>query len=148
VAIVDGSTDAQALADDIFLYSGLGCRNVSHLFLPAGYDVEGLARVFNGRACPSTGYFNNFVQRRAVLTMQGAEFVAGDYFILSEGDDFPEYISEITYSYGDPDAWLEAHRGHVQCVVGRDVAFGCAHSPSLDDYPDGVDTLHWLQNRC
>ncbi len=147
VAVLDGSeTDTQlkALADDIFSYSGLGCRNVSKLFLPWGYDVERLANIFNGYGSPSGKYRNNFRQRRAVLRMQGEEFLEGDFFLLREGAEFPEYISEIVYDFGNAEQWLAAHEGQVQCVVGRGVAFGEAQYPGLADYADGVDTMAFL----
>lgn len=147
VAVLAGSeTDEQlrTLADDIFAYSGLGCRNVSKLFLPDGYDITHLTAVLNEYGTPSDKYLNNFRQRRAMLWMQGAEFTEGDFFLLRKGSDFPEYISEIVYDFGDAEQWLKAHEGEVQCVVGRDVAFGEAQRPGPVDYADGIDTMAFL----
>jgi hypothetical protein len=158
VAVLDGGeSDAEldALADDIFAYSGLGCRSVSHLLLPEGYDTGRLIGVFDRRGAPSRGYANNFVHRRAVLRMQGAEFAEGAHYLLREEADFPANISEITYSFcadvRQAGAWLAANDARVQCVVGRDVdhpravPFGHAHRPALTDYPDGVDTMRFLE---
>jgi hypothetical protein len=155
VAVLDGhETEEQltALAGDIFSYSGLGCRNVSRLFLPAGYDMERLVAIFNEYGAPSEKYRNNFLQRRALLSMQGAAFVEGGFFVLREGTEFPEYISEIVYDFGDAGPWLAAHEGQVQCVVGRGggfgigsgIGFGEAQQPGLTDYADGVDTMAFL----
>ncbi len=147
VAVLDGRENEDqlfALADDILAYSGLGCRNVSKLFLPEGYDIGRLAAVLNAYGAPSEKYRNNFLQRRAVLRMQGAEFTEGDFFLLCEGAEFPEYISEIVYDFDDAEQWLTAHGGQVQCVVGRDVAFGGAQQPGLSDYADGIDTMAFL----
>ena len=147
VAVLNGQeTEKQlnALADDIFAYSGLGCRNVSKLFLPEGYDLARLASILNGHGAPSSKYRNNFLQRRAILQMQGAGFVEGDFFLLREGADFPEYISEIVYDFDDAEQWLTTHKGQVQCVMGRDIAFGEAQRPGLTDYADGVDTMAFL----
>ena len=147
VAVLDGSETLEqltALADDIFAYSGLGCRNVSKLFLPAGYDVARLVSILNRHGAPSAGYRNNFTQRRAMLRMQGVDFVEGDFFLLREGGDFPEYISEVVCDFGDAEPWLASHEGRVQCVVGRDVAFGEAQRPTLTDYADGVNTMDFI----
>ncbi len=148
VAVLDGSEtsgELSALSDDIFAYSGLGCRNVSHLFLPAGYDVARLAEVLGSYGVPSEGYRNNFTQRRAMLEMQGGEFVEGAFFVLRQAEGFSEYISEIRYSFGDGGRWLAEHAEEVQCVVGHEgVAFGCAQRPALTDYPDGIDTMAFL----
>jgi hypothetical protein len=147
VAVLDGNeTDDQlrALAGDIFAFSGLGCRNVSKLFLPAGYDIKHLKAIFNEHGAPSAKYRNNFLQRRALLSMQGAEFSGGDFFVLREGVEFSEYISEVVYDFGDAEQWLAAHEGQVQCVVGRDIPFGEAQRPGLTDYADGIDTMAFL----
>lgn len=146
VAVVSDGSDLAALADDIFTYSGLGCRSVSLLFLPVGFDLGRLKEAFNAHECPSAGYYNNFRQRRAMLAMSGAEFTEGEFFILREAAEFPVYLSEIAYTFTPFDEWFLEHASEVQCVVGRDVAFGRAQFPSFTDYPDGVDTMEFLSS--
>ncbi len=149
VAVLDGGeadNRLRAMSNDIFDYSGLGCRNVSRIFLPTGYDLIRLATILAEHRAPSEGYYNNYIQRRAMLQMQGVPFIDGGFFVLREGDNFPEYISEITYSFGDGKAWLSMHKDAVQCVVGCDTDFGRAHLPGLGDYADGVDTMQFLSS--
>jgi hypothetical protein len=127
---------------------------VSHLLVPRGYDVAGLADALGHHPVPGTKYLNNFRQRAAVLRMQGAEFIEGSFFLLRDDYGFPAAVSELTYQFYDRQddivQWLEAHDGEIQCVVGRDVAysravgFGNSQSPALTDYPDGVDVMEFL----
>ena len=156
-ALLTGSetqADIYSLAHDIFYYCGLGCRNVSHLLLPSGYDVPGLAAALGRHPVPGAKYLNNFRQRAAVLQMQGEEFAKGAFFLLREDEGFPAAISEITYHFynhpEDATHWLTTHDGEIQCVVGRGVnhpravEFGHSQSPALTDYPDGVDVMEFL----
>ncbi len=150
----EGDAETEGLARDIFSYCGLGCRNVSHLLLPRGYDLSGIAAALGRHHTPGAKYLSNFRQRAAVLRMQGAEFLEGAFFLLREDEDFPAAISEITYQFYDlteeVSFWLAAHDGEIQCVVGhgldhpRAVEFGRSQYPALTDYPDGVDVMEFL----
>lgn len=143
------------LAVDIFSYSGLGCRNVSHLILPRGYRPERLLAALNAHTVPNPKYRNNFMQRSAVLAMQGIPYIKGDFFMLCEDDGFPASVSEITcHYYDDKDdvrEWLSSRDGEIQCVVSRNpsdydrgAGFGCSQTPALTDYPDGIDVMEFL----
>lgn len=157
VAVLEGDetcAEIDGLAQDIFSYCGLGCRNVSHLLLPRGYDVAGLAAVLGHHPMPGAKYFNNYRQRAAVLQMQGAEFTNGAFFLLREDDSFPAAISEITYQFYDSSDdtmhWIASHDGEIQCIAERNITypravrFGRSQSPALTDYPDGVDVMEFL----
>ncbi|MCL2561959.1 MAG: acyl-CoA reductase [Rikenellaceae bacterium] len=146
--------ELEALAEDVFSYSGLGCRNVSKLLLPRGYDVARLVEALDRHPMPNDKYRNNFVQRSAVLRMQQIDHISGSFFLLREDKAFPSAISEITFSFYDTReealAWLTAHDDEIQCVVGRRVThprsteFGGSQSPTLLDYPDGADVMQFL----
>lgn len=150
VAVLTGNETCpqlRALGEDVFSYSGLGCRSVSHLLLPEGYDTAALAAVLSEHGAPGEGFHANFRQRRAVLAMSGSEFTDGDFFVLRRAEDFSENLSEITYSFAEPARWLAQHEGQVQCVVGKNgIDFGQAQHPLLSDYADGVDTIKFLLN--
>lgn len=158
VAVLDGSESGDilaALATDVFSYSGLGCRNVSHLLVPAGYDIGMLTQAFADYGPVNPKYTNNYRQRKAVLSMQGQPFADGGFFILREEAGFPEDISEITYQrYSDRGhamRWLRENDTAIQCVVGntdfpRGAGFGQSQSPALTDYPDAVDTIRFLSS--
>ena len=143
--------ELRGLGDDIFSYSGLGCRNVSHLLLPEGYKPEKFLADLNYHTLPNNKYLHNFLQRSAVLRMQGIPFTDDVFFMLREDDDFPTAISEITYNYyrtpGEAGGWIASRCNEIQCVVSRGegrVPFGQSQSPALTDYPDGVDTMAFL----
>lgn len=151
VAVLSGAETPEqwaALADDIWAYSGLGCRNVSLLFLPRGVDpLLEMPRV-NGK------YRNNYIQQKALLEMQGLPFVDLGSAVLVEQCAFPNALSCIAFTHYDTleevSAWLSAHDDELQCVVSdclphsRRAAFGCAQSPALTDYPDDRDVIAWL----
>ena len=74
VAILTGKepdTKLKELCDDIYLYSGLGCRNISMIFVPESYNTEQLATAMRSHRVSNAGFMNNYRQRRAILTMGG-----------------------------------------------------------------------------
>ena len=155
VAVLGGrETPAQltALADDIWAYSGLGCRSVSLLFLPEGYDLQLRMPEVNVK------YRNSYRQQKALLTMGGQPFRDLGAAVAVEERAFPAVLSRINYSfYKSPDevgAWLAEHDAGLQCVVSeciacrRRVDFGHAQSPGLTDYPDDRDVMAFLTTSC
>lgn len=152
VAVLCGNETERQLAglsDDLFAYSGLGCRNVSLLFLPEGVRP----RLKMPRMNPK--YRNNYLQERALLEMTGTPFLDLGEAVAVEEWEFPRALSRISYArYRDMrqvEAWLEKHDAELQCVVSqcvahpRQVNFGRAQSPALTDYPDAVDVLAFLE---
>ena len=153
VAVLSGresKTEIEALADDIFTYSGLGCRNVSLVFVPKGYKLSLSVR----KMCRA--YHNNYLQCRALLTMQGERFSdLGEAVLVPSRAEFPRYLSQINVvEYDDLEAvkfWLAENDEALQCVVSgveglhsRRVAIGCAQRPTLFDYADERDTMQFI----
>ena len=153
VAVLSGresKTEIEALADDIFTYSGLGCRNVSLVFVPKGYKLSLSVR----KMCRA--YHNNYLQCRALLTMQGERFSdLGEAVLVPSRAEFPRYLSQINIvEYDDLEAvkfWLAERDEALQCVVSgveglhsRRVDIGCAQRPTLFDYADERDTMQFL----
>lgn len=153
VGVLSGTESEEeiwALTDDIFTYSGLGCRNVSLLFVPKGYELSLPTR----KMCRA--YHNNYLQCRALLTMQGAKFEdLGDAVLMPSKAEFPRFLSQINVAeYSDlkeVQQWLVAHDEELQCVVSsieglhsRHVPLGCAQLPTLFDYADERDTMQFL----
>ena len=151
VAVLSGHETPEqlaGLADDIWAYSGLGCRSVSLIFAPEGYEPALQIPSVNDK------YINNYRQQRALLEMQGRSFVDLGCAVAVEQCAFPAALSRIAYAhYATLDevvAWLAGHDGELQCVVtgclphSRRAGFGCAQSPALTDYPDDRDVLAWL----
>lgn len=151
VAVLSGrETTAQleGLADDIWAYSGLGCRNVSLIFVPEGYDLHLQMPAVNDK------YLNNYLQTRALLSMTGCPFTDFGAAVAVEQRAFPMALSQIAYTryqtLGEVGAWLAEHDAELQCVVtecvdhSRRAGFGRAQSPSLTDYPDERDVIAFL----
>ena len=151
VAVLSGRETPEqlaGLADDIWAYSGLGCRNVSLIFAPDGYEPKLQMTPVNSK------YKNNYRQERALLAMQGQPFVDLGNAVAVEQRAFPATLSRIAcMHYGALDevaVWLAEHDEELQCVVteclphSRRVGFGCAQSPALTDCPDDRDVLAWL----
>lgn len=147
----ESEEDIWALADDIFTYSGLGCRSVSLLFVPKGYKLSLPVR----NMCRA--YHNNYLQCRALLTMQGVEFedLEEAVVVVQSKAEFPRFLSQINVvEYSDlkeVQQWLAANDEALQCVVSqieglhsRCVPLGQAQYPTLYDYADERDTMQFL----
>ena len=154
VAVLSGKESKEQvarLADDIFIHSGLGCRNVSLIFVPKGYKLALPTR----KMCRA--YHNNYLQCRALLTMQGVDFVdLGEAVMVKPVQtEFPRFLSQINVveysSLEDVKRWLAENDEALQCVVSdisglhsRCVEIGQAQSPTLFDYADERDTMQFL----
>ena len=154
VAVLSGKeskSEISALADDIFTYSGLGCRNVSLVFVPKGYKLAPKVP----KMCRA--YHNNYLQCRALLTMQGEKFDdLGEAVVVKQSKaEFPHFLSQVNVvEYTDLESvkeWLIANDEALQCVVSRIeglhsrcVSFGRAQHPTLFDYADERDTMQFL----
>lgn len=151
VAVLSGhetTVQLEGLADDIWAYSGLGCRNVSLIFVPEGCNLRLQMPAVNKK------YRNNYLQTRALLTMTGRPFTDFGAAVAVEQRAFPTSLSQIAHTrYQTLDqvrAWLTEHDAELQCVVAgcvdhnRRTEFGRAQSPSLTDYPDERDVIAFL----
>lgn len=155
IAILEGdesAEDLEKLADDINLYFGLGCRNVTQLLVPAAYDFDPLLKAMDKykHLREHHAYSNNFDYRLAILLLGRKPFLQTDHLLLTEGESPFSPISMLHYRYYKDKAsavnMLESTEG-IQCVVGKDfVPFGAAQSPELTDYADGVDTMEFLRS--
>lgn len=158
IAVLDGresDEDLQNLWNDIFLYFGLGCRNVSRIFVPQGYDLKCLAGILGRKKIALRSFLNEYLQNKALLTMQGEYFIDGGFFTMTHEDGGAAKLSNISVSeYSDINnvrEWLADNENRLQCVVSsnsdvfpRQVGFGRSQRPSLSDYPDGIDVISFL----
>ena len=154
VAILDGSesaADLEALADDVHQYFGLGCRNVTKIFVPAGYDFVPLLTSFRkyGYFSDHNKYRNNYDYQLALLMLNNKYYMTNDSLLLVEADAVFSPVSQLNFSFYSSRAEVLAtltENNDIQCIVGKDlVPFGQAQRPSLGDFADGVDTMKFLQ---
>ena len=146
--------ELQGLCHDITAYDGRGCRSVSLVFVPCGYNFDGLLSALAGCEV-SRKWMQVYKHTKALYSMSGASFIDAVNAILVRSDEFPMNIATIHYveyaSPADIDKWLKLYDDKVQCVVGRiphprAVEFGMAQHPTLWDYPDGIDTMQFLNS--
>lgn len=152
VAILKGdeSKDVlEKLSDDIHIFFGLGCRNVTKIFVPAGYDFVPLLQSFHRYTyfADHHKYRNNYDYNLSVQIMNSRFYMTNETTLLVESDNLFSPISQLNYSfYTDAVQVTAALRKseEVQCIAGLDIPFGAAQSPGLFDYADGVDTMQFL----
>ncbi|WP_224482859.1 acyl-CoA reductase [Robertkochia aurantiaca] len=158
VAVLDGSESAEqleALGEDIFRYYGLGCRSVSKLFVPEGYDFDPLFQaVYKFRyLIEEDKYANNYDYNKAVYLMSLFSLTENGFLMLKEDESYASPIASVFYeTYTDKNSLKEKIRqdaDKIQCVVSNDfiegeVAFGQTQQPGLKDYADGVDVVRFL----
>lgn len=155
VAVLSGEEtydQLKALADDVFLYFGLGCRSVSKLYVPVGYKPDQLLEHFSEyeHVMNCTPYRNNFEYQHAINLVNKEVFLTNGFVIVKGSEHLASPVAVLYYEfYKDLAALnltLEANAERIQCVVGQDVAFGQSQRPGLSDYADGIDVLEWLHS--
>jgi len=152
VAILDGTEttdELDKLADDIQLYFGLGCRNVTQLFVPPAYDFVPLLQALRKYSyfTDEHKYKHNFDYNLTIQIMNNRFYMSNDAVLLTENASPFSPIGQVHYQfYTDKDKLTEiVDLEKVQCFVGKGFTpFGAAQSPTLKDYADGIDTMEFL----
>ncbi|GAC1432993.1 MAG: acyl-CoA reductase [Chitinophagaceae bacterium] len=154
VAILTGHETAEALeklADDVNLYYGFGCRNVTKLYVPKGYDFVPLLDSFKKYIdfAEHHKYRNNYDYQLAILLLNNKYYMTNGSVLLVENESFFSAISQLHYEYyaGSPAEIMAVLQNNqdIQCVIGKGfIDFGQAQTPSLADYADGMDTMSFL----
>ncbi|QQX76323.1 MULTISPECIES: acyl-CoA reductase [Aequorivita] len=158
VAVLTGNETEEeltALADDIFRYFGLGCRNVSKIYIPENYDFEAFFKAMYSwkEIIHNHKYINNYDYNKAVYLMDSFPLLDNEFLLLKEDNGFSSPISVVFYekfsSFQKLKKVLEVQSENIQCVVSNanlpnEVPFGMAQTPDLWDYADGVDTVDFL----
>jgi hypothetical protein len=154
IAVIDGSEtehELHELGRDIFSYFGLGCRNVSKIYIPAAYALDNLTRRWEYCAgvVNNNKYANNYDFHKAIFMVNRNRFTDTGYLLLKEETAISSPVAVLYYEYystaADLEASVEKHRNSIQCTVSKNaVAFGQAQHPRLYDYADGVDTIDFL----
>jgi hypothetical protein len=158
VAILSGNEtpeDYLKLGEDIFTYFGLGCRNVSKLYVPKGYDpipffegIEPFADIINHHK-----YANNYTYHKAIFLMNLTKHLDNNFLLLKEDERIASPLGVMFFEEYETTAALleklENKRDEIQCVVSKIalpevLPLGKAQHPELADYADGVDTMKFL----
>jgi hypothetical protein len=161
VAILRGDESADEfknLADDIFLYFGMGCRNVSKLFLPKDFNIPRMLDNFESYSYlyNHNKYANNYDYYKAIYLVNLVKHLDTGYLLLKEDPGYSSPVGIVFYEYYDSlssvNKRLETDEQMIQCIVSRDglveksTGFGKSQRPGLNDYADNADTLKFLLN--
>jgi len=155
VAVLDGNESAielKGLANDVFAYFGLGCRNVSKLFLPKGYELNKLFEAFfpYSHLVEHKKYGNNYDYNKAIFLMGSNKLVENGFLLMKEDKSLLSPVAMLYYEYYDDlqtvEKFIEENTQQLQCIVSKkDISFGNTQKPNLWDYADGVDTVDFLR---
>ena len=159
VAVLDGNETHEqlvALGEDIFRYFGLGCRNVSKLFVPKNYNFDAFFQAMFAYqdVIQYEKYANNYDYNKAVFLMSNFKLLDNGFLTIKEDASYASPISSVFYEYyNNPDdlkARLQSDEDKIQCVVSNNliaggVAFGQTQKPELWDYADNINTIAFLQ---
>jgi Acyl-CoA reductase (LuxC) len=154
IAILTGGESAEELAklaDDVHLYYGLGCRNVTQVFVPKEYDFLPMLNAFRKYSYfrDHEKYRNNFDYQLTIAIMNNRYYMSNDSIVLLENESPFSPISQLHYwFYEDVHMKISGlDMEKIQCIVGQGfIPFGKAQMPEMEDFPDGVDTMEFLQS--
>jgi hypothetical protein len=161
IAILTGDESAEelaALADDIFLYFGMGCRNVAKLYVPENYsfdrffgEMEKYSHVGNHNK-----YANNYQYQRSVFLMNSVKHLDNGFLLLRPDQAIPSPVGTLHYeTYPELPSLvsgLQQQKESIQCIASRElsgiqtIGFGKTQNPELWDFADNMDTLKFLSN--
>ncbi len=154
VAVLKGNEtdeEIEQLGYDVFSYFGLGCRNVSKIYIPEDYDLNKILKKwdkFSG-LIHNNKYANNYDYNKAVYLVNKDKFLDSGYLLLKEEKGLSSPVSVLYYehyrSYTSILQQIEEMKDRIQCTVGTGyIPFGKSQQPELWDYSDGTDTIDFL----
>ena len=154
VAILTGKEskeDLERLADDVYQYFGLGCRNVTKIFIPRNYDFIPLLNAFKKyeHLIDHHKYKNNYDYNLAIHILNKQYYMTNGSILLIENESPFSPISQLHYEYYDDENEIQQklkNNPNIQCIVSKDdIDFGGAQYPDICDYADRVDTMAFLK---
>lgn len=154
IAILNGNETAEELrllGEDVFSYFGLGCRNVSKVFTPKGFDFRDVFPHFENfkEIANHHKYRNNYDYYKSIYLINQTPHLDTGFLLINSTNDLVSPISVLYHQeYENMDQLNEVIKQHeekIQCIVGQDrIPFGKAQLPELWDYADNVDVLAFL----
>lgn len=154
VAILNGGEtddELKELGRDIFAYFGLGCRNVSKVYLPVGFEIDRLFRALYeyNAIIHHHKYANNYDYNKAVWLLNNEKLLDNGFLLLKEDQSLASPTGSLYYEYYSDEHAVRSQLGgraeEIQCIVSHaDIPFGGSQRPALWDYADGIDTLAFL----
>jgi hypothetical protein len=156
IAVLTGnetSEDLKNLGKDIFLYFGLGCRNVSKVMVPEGYSFNKFFESIMdfGFVVNNKKYGNNYDYHRAIYLLESMTFLDNNFLMVKESPDLHSPVGVLYFQYYKTEKELNDHltslKADLQCIVGENyIPFGYSQRPVITDFADNVNTLEFLVN--
>jgi Acyl-CoA reductase (LuxC) len=160
IAVLQGNETAEdlmKLGEDVFTYFGLGCRNVSKIYVPRNYEFNPLLEALHEyrEIVLHDKYKNNFDYQFTLLILNKVKYQGNGCILMIESPEIASPIALLHYEYYDDFEMLQlelnGRKDDIQCVVSNTPVeglptfkFGEAQKPSINDYADGVDTMAFL----
>ena len=158
VAILNGKeTDAELmkLGKDVFTYFGLGCRNVSKIWVPQDYDFLPLLDLWASfkKVADNFKYHNNYEYNKSIYLVNGVTHLDTGFLLLTESEALTSPISVLYYqkyqNLTEVDQYLTENQDKIQCTVSSQLSkkfipFGQTQVPEISDYADGMDVMRFL----
>lgn len=149
--------ELRLLANDVFDYFGLGCRNVSLIFIPKDFDFTKVLDQFMifKELSNHNKYANNYTYHRALLLMNSAKHLDTGFALFQEKRDLNAPLSCIYYSFYDDISevydFISEQEENIQCIVGKNihadtVPLGKSQMPELEDFADNINTFNFLNS--
>src|SRR5687768_6203678 len=154
VAILNGNEtkeELEKLADDVYQYFGLGCRNITKIYVPKTYDFVPLLEAFNkyDYLINHNKYKNNYDYNLAILLINSRYYMTNGSILLVEETSITSPISQLNYEfYSDKESVQKKLHDNaaIQCVVSDETTpFGKAQQPGICDFADAIDTMAFLK---
>lgn len=158
VAVLNGDEtheELKTLSEDIFRYYGLGCRNVSKIFVPKDYKFDTFfeAMYHWHPIINKAKYANNYDYNKAVYLMSEFDMLENGFFMIKEDKSYASPIATLFYEYYEDKNQLKeklkTEKEQIQCIVSKgflenEITFGSTQKPKLWDYADSVDSVEFL----
>ncbi|NOT73672.1 MAG: acyl-CoA reductase [Cyclobacteriaceae bacterium] len=148
----------ELLGNDVFSYFGLGCRNVSKIYIPEEFDLATLMKSWESFQDISNHhkFANNYTYQKSILLLNQEVFWDSGFYLLKESEALVSPISVIFFekykTQEEVKKKIEQHRDKLQVITSaqgwfeKSIPFGTAQFPQVNDYADGVDTMRFLKS--
>ena len=158
IAILNGNEtkkEIELLANDIFYYYGLGCRNISKIFIPKNYNLDILFKSFVlwNEVINKNSYANNYNYYRAIYLLNKEVFFDNGFVLLKESEKIGSPVGTIYFEYYKSEnqikEMIKKNNEKIQCIVSNNnyqktIKFGETQMPNLNDFADDIDTFNFL----
>lgn len=141
----ESEEELEGLAEDMFLYCGLGCRSISYLLVPKGFDFKPLVKAAQKMKMVSeiSAFANSVTRQRALLTMEGEDFIDGGFFIMRNTSSLFPPMGCVNFSFyeskEDVENFCTQHAEQIQKIFTK---FGIAQRPKIDEWMDGINSVN------